>query len=39
MERDFLGLSSREPLAVVKEEVNADGCKESGIFFFFFFLH
>ncbi|XP_061986908.1 protein TIFY 6B-like isoform X3 [Populus nigra] len=30
MERDFLGLSSREPLAVVKEEVNADGCKESG---------
>jgi hypothetical protein len=23
-------------LAVVKEEVNADGCKESGIFFFFF---
>ncbi|KAJ6989506.1 protein TIFY 6B-like isoform X1 [Populus alba x Populus x berolinensis] len=30
MERDFLGLSSKEPLAVVKEEVNADGCKESG---------
>lgn len=30
MERDFLGLSSKEPLAVVKEEVNADGCKETG---------
>ncbi|XP_011023960.1 PREDICTED: protein TIFY 6B-like isoform X4 [Populus euphratica] len=31
MERDFLGLSSKEPLTVVKEEVNADGCKESGL--------
>ncbi|KAK3221935.1 hypothetical protein Dsin_008960 [Dipteronia sinensis] len=30
MERDFLGLSSKEPLAVVKEEVNTDGCKEIG---------
>ncbi|KAG5240506.1 hypothetical protein OIU76_013884 [Salix suchowensis] len=30
MERDFLGLSSKEPLAAVKEEVNADGCKETG---------
>ncbi|KAJ6429902.1 hypothetical protein OIU84_021337 [Salix udensis] len=30
MERDFLGLSSKEPLAVVKEEVNADGYKETG---------
>ncbi|KAK0573058.1 hypothetical protein LWI29_002404 [Acer saccharum] len=30
MERDFLGLSSKEPLTVVKEEVNTDGCKEIG---------
>ncbi|KAL5827897.1 hypothetical protein ACOSQ3_019748 [Xanthoceras sorbifolium] len=30
MERDFLGLSSKEPLAVVKEEVNTDGCQEIG---------
>ncbi|CAK7326788.1 unnamed protein product [Dovyalis caffra] len=30
MERDFMGLSSKQPLAVVKEEANADGCKEIG---------
>ncbi|KAK2635416.1 hypothetical protein Ddye_030208 [Dipteronia dyeriana] len=30
MERDFMGLSSKEPLAVVKEEVNTDGHKEIG---------
>ncbi|KAJ4710042.1 TIFY 6B-like protein [Melia azedarach] len=30
MERDFLGLSSKEPVIVVKEEVNNDGCKEIG---------
>jgi hypothetical protein len=32
MERDFLGLGSKEPLAVVKEEVNNDGCTEPGLF-------
>ncbi|KAE8076342.1 hypothetical protein FH972_015000 [Carpinus fangiana] len=31
MERDFLGLGSKEPLAVVKEEVNNDGCTEPGV--------
>ncbi|KAJ7942904.1 Protein TIFY 6B [Quillaja saponaria] len=30
MERDFMGLSNKEPLAVVKEEINTDGCKDSG---------
>ncbi|XVF85422.1 hypothetical protein PTKIN_Ptkin17bG0116900 [Pterospermum kingtungense] len=30
MERDFLGLNSKEPLVVVKEEVNTDGYKEIG---------
>ncbi|XP_027340468.1 protein TIFY 6B-like isoform X2 [Abrus precatorius] len=30
MERDFMGLSSKEPLAVVKDETNDDGCKDSG---------
>ncbi|KAK4261773.1 hypothetical protein QN277_004728 [Acacia crassicarpa] len=30
MEMDFLGLSSKEPLAMVKEEINNDGCKDSG---------
>ncbi|KAK4596791.1 hypothetical protein RGQ29_014718 [Quercus rubra] len=30
MERDFLGLSSKEPLAVVKEEINNDACQDSG---------
>ncbi|XP_028767137.1 protein TIFY 6B [Neltuma alba] len=30
MERDFLGLSSKEPLATVKEEINNDGCREAG---------
>ncbi|XP_061344972.1 protein TIFY 6B-like isoform X2 [Gastrolobium bilobum] len=30
MERDFMGLSSKEPLAVVKEEMNDDGCNDSG---------
>ncbi|XP_075658189.1 protein TIFY 6B-like isoform X2 [Castanea sativa] len=30
MERDFMGLSSKEPLAVVKEEINNDGCQDSG---------
>ena len=32
MERDFLGLGSKEPLAAVKEEVNNDGCTEPGLF-------
>lgn len=32
MERDFLGLSLKESLAVVKEEINNDGCKDSGMF-------
>lgn len=32
MERDFLGLGSKEPLAVVKEEVNNDGCTDPGLF-------
>ncbi|KAF5450347.1 hypothetical protein F2P56_030706 [Juglans regia] len=31
MERDFLGLSSKEPLAVVKEEIISDGCKDPGV--------
>ncbi|WCJ33603.1 Protein TIFY 6B [Euphorbia peplus] len=30
MERDFLGLSSKQPLTVVKEEVNSDGFQEIG---------
>ncbi|KAH9794596.1 protein TIFY 6B [Citrus sinensis] len=30
MERDFMGLSSKEPVIVVKEEVNNDVCKEIG---------
>ncbi|KAK8583012.1 hypothetical protein V6N13_069777 [Hibiscus sabdariffa] len=30
MERDFLGLNSKEPLAMIKEEVNTDGYKEIG---------
>ncbi|XP_050234119.1 protein TIFY 6B-like [Mercurialis annua] len=30
MERDFLGLNLKEPLAVVKEEVNSDGFKDIG---------
>ncbi|KHN21579.1 Protein TIFY 6B [Glycine soja] len=32
MERDFMGLNLKEPLAVVKEEMNNDGCKNSGMF-------
>ncbi|KAG2701510.1 hypothetical protein I3760_06G048600 [Carya illinoinensis] len=31
MERDFLGLSSKESLAVVKEEIHNDGCKDPGV--------
>ncbi|KAG2708341.1 hypothetical protein I3760_05G187600 [Carya illinoinensis] len=31
MERDFLGLNSKEPLAVVKEEIISDGCKDTGV--------
>ncbi|XP_031271729.1 protein TIFY 6B-like isoform X3 [Pistacia vera] len=30
MERDFMGLNSKEPLAMVKEEVNNDGIREIG---------
>lgn len=30
MERDFMGLCLKEPLAVVKEEINSDGFKDSG---------
>ncbi|XP_009351537.1 protein TIFY 6A isoform X2 [Pyrus x bretschneideri] len=30
MERDFLGLNSREPVVVVKEETNNDGGKDPG---------
>lgn len=30
MERDFMGLCLKEPLAVVKEEINNDGFKDSG---------
>ncbi|XP_034911208.1 protein TIFY 6B isoform X1 [Populus alba] len=30
MERDFLGLSSKKPSAVVKEESSSDGCKDLG---------
>lgn len=30
MERDFLGLTSREPLSVVKEEIGRDACGDSG---------
>ncbi|KAJ0037925.1 hypothetical protein Pint_22368 [Pistacia integerrima] len=30
MERDFMGLNSKEPLAMVKEEVNNDGLREIG---------
>lgn len=33
MERDFMGLNSKESSAVVKEEVNSDGYKEIGIRF------
>ena len=32
MEMDFLGLSSKEPLAVVKQEIDNDGAQDSGIF-------
>ena len=32
MERDFLGLSSKEPLAMVKEEIDNDGVQDSGKF-------
>ncbi|CAJ1936819.1 unnamed protein product [Sphenostylis stenocarpa] len=31
MERDFMGLNSKEPLAVVKKEINDDGYEDSGI--------
>ncbi|XP_041014650.1 protein TIFY 6B-like isoform X5 [Juglans microcarpa x Juglans regia] len=31
MERDFLGLSLKESLAVVKEEIHNDGCKDPGL--------
>ncbi|KAF5442773.1 hypothetical protein F2P56_035395 [Juglans regia] len=31
MERDFLGLSSKESLAVVKEEIHNDRCKDPGL--------
>ncbi|XP_061976192.1 protein TIFY 6B-like [Populus nigra] len=30
MERDFLGLSSKKPSAVVKEDISSDGCKDIG---------
>ncbi|CAL2232585.1 unnamed protein product [Prunus armeniaca] len=30
MERDFLGLNSKESVLVVKEEISNDGCKDSG---------
>lgn len=30
MERDFLGLNSKEPVVVVKEETNNDGGKDPG---------
>ncbi|GMJ04467.1 JASMONATE-INSENSITIVE 3, jasmonate-zim-domain protein 3 [Hibiscus trionum] len=30
MERDFLGLNSKEPLVMIKDEVNTDGYKEIG---------
>ncbi|XP_008450266.2 protein TIFY 6B-like isoform X5 [Cucumis melo] len=30
MEMDFLGLSSKEPLAVVKQEIDNDGAQDSG---------
>ncbi|XP_030529157.2 uncharacterized protein LOC115739977 [Rhodamnia argentea] len=30
MERDFLGLGSREPLSVVKEEIGGEACGDSG---------
>lgn len=29
MERDFMGLSSKESVLVVKEEINDDGCRDS----------
>ncbi|KAJ7954301.1 Protein TIFY 6B [Quillaja saponaria] len=32
MERDFMGLSLKESLAVVKEEIHNDGCKDSDVF-------
>lgn len=35
MERDFMGLSSKEPLSMVKEEMIDDGRKDSGMFPFF----
>ncbi|KAH7516295.1 hypothetical protein FEM48_Zijuj10G0120100 [Ziziphus jujuba var. spinosa] len=30
MERDFLGLNSKEPVVVVKEEIHNDSCKDPG---------
>nr|QIZ03057.1 JASMONATE ZIM-domain protein 4-3 [Fragaria x ananassa] len=31
MERDFMGLGSKEPMAVLKEENHDDGCRDSGL--------
>lgn len=39
MERDFLGLSSKEPLAVVKEEIHIDGCKDLGMFLLYAYFN
>lgn len=36
MERDFMGLCLKEPLAVVKEEINNDGFKDSGVFLYIY---
>lgn len=38
MERDFLGLNSNEPLAVVKDDVITDKNKEIGVILLFAFL-
>ncbi|MBA0607404.1 hypothetical protein Godav_019711 [Gossypium davidsonii] len=38
MERDFLGLNSNEPLAVVKDDVNTDKYEEIGLILLFAFL-
>ncbi|MBA0706267.1 hypothetical protein Golax_018389 [Gossypium laxum] len=38
MERDFLGLNSNEPLAVVKDDVNTDKYREIGLILLFAFL-
>ena len=34
-ERDFMGLNSKESVAVFREDNNDDGCRDSGVWFLF----